>query len=197
MSNTTMAVETYTERAAQLSVEAQQARLADDAQKYSAFKTEMASLEKVTVKAANITRELGLSFAEYYLPGKRESAEVYFNQHYRPLLRMSYEVFLWIISAARKLPEKISCMEHVWPGLQLTFFAGELIDVPERTSPQTSQAKTPYVFFFQHLRGLQSELDKRLSDVREWDEETKSGILEEMDRAEKWLETAKAKLQGV
>ena len=185
---------TYVERAGVMKAEAMAERLAADAVKYAAFKSELRQVEKHSVPAANITRELGLSFEEYWLPNDAVPAENHFNAHYKPVLKMSFAVFRWIIAAARKLPEKSRSMEDLYPALKQMWFAGELIEEGERAEPQEAHDATPVVTVFDRLGKARVALDKTFEGIADWDEDTRAGVREQVNRHEEWLRGIKAKL---
>lgn len=184
----------YTDRAATVDGEVQIARLKQDAAKFVEFKSETGTAEKHFVKAVNLGRELGISFEEYYLPAKKELAMGWFNTHYAGELKMSFDEFAWLIGIARRIPDKCKSMADAMPALQLTLFAGELIELPERSESQVSHETTPYAFFFNALRGMQSNLQKQLADADTWDAQTRTSIAQEIERAEAFLAEAKQKL---
>ncbi len=168
---------TYVERSGAMNAEAVAARLTQDAQKYAAFKGQASEIEVHSVKAANITRELGLSFAEYYLPNDAAAAENHFNSHYKPTLKMSFAVFQWIIAAARRLPDKSKSMEDLYPALKQMWFAGGLIEEGERAEPQESHDATPVVTVFAGLGKAKVALDRSFEGVDKWDTQTRQTVL--------------------
>lgn len=185
---------TYLERAGAMNVVAMASRIKADAEKYAAFKSEMRAVEEHSVPAANITRELGLSFAEYWLPGDATAAENYFNAQYRPLLKMSFAVFQWIIAAARRLPDKCSGMEDLYPALKQMWFAGELIAEGERAAPQEAHDITPVVAVFSRLGKAREALERTFEDATSWDEDTRTGVREQIAKFEEWLVKMKTKI---
>jgi len=184
----------YIARADAKSAEALKAALKADAQKYATFKKEMREVQKFSVESAVIGRELGLSFETYPLPAVHDLAEAHFNQHYRKALEMSYQVFQWLISAARKLPEKIRTMEDVLPALQLNLFASNLLEMPERAAPQEAHDTTPTVSVFKWLGRVRVNLEKTFADVDHWDPDTRNDVRTEIEKTEKWLADWKTKI---
>jgi len=185
---------TYNERADASKHQAMTVRMIADAEAFQDFLTELKPVAKHTVNAANIARDLGQSFDEYYLPGDTDMAKAYFNQHYADVLKMTFEIFKWIKSAARRLPDKCDKMADIWPEVQLLRFAGNLIELPSQTEKQVSHEMTPYNYVFNKLRSVKNELEKRLLEMNEWDEEVRSSIKSEFERMEKWLAAEKGKL---
>ena len=186
---------TYIERADHQSHAAMAVRIESDAARYKDFCAEGKQLEEHTVRAANIGRELGLSFQEYWLPPDRASAENYFNQHYRKPLGLTFAVFNWLIAASKKLPENCRTMEDVLPAIQLTFFAGGLIAPPEgRAVEQESHETTPTQMFWHHLSRTRLELGKALENAGKWDAATKADIRKTLDEHKHWLEEAEKKI---
>lgn len=185
---------TYVERAGSMNAAAGAARLAEDAAKYAAFKSQAGQIEVHSVKAANITRELGLSFAEYWLPNDAAAAENHFNSHYKPTLKMSFDVFQWIIAAARRLPAKSKSMEDLYPALKQMWFAGGLIAEGERAAPQESHDSTPVVAIFDKLGKARVALDRTFENADDWDADTRNGVREVVEKFEEALNKWKAKL---
>lgn len=185
---------TYVERAEQHNLEAQAARLRDDAQKYSVFRQKTAAISEQALPAARLSREMGLSFQAYWLPAKADLAEAHFNAHYAPTLRMSFELFKWFISASRKLPEQIESMQDVVPSLQMRLFAGEQLALAHRTGQQASHEVAPYVFFRKQLSGLRGHLEERLLEKTDWDSTTRSSIRQEIHNTRDWLEKVEREL---
>lgn len=185
---------TYTERARTLDAATQAARIADDAAKYQSFRERMAEVQSHTVPAANIARELGLSFQEYYLPPRKESAEAHFNEHYRTRLQMSFAVFEWLIAAARKLPSVCATMADVMPALQMTLFAGELIEDRQRTEPQHSQEVTPDIGVWNCVTSFKTHLERMLVDTGKWEPEMKQEVRGHIAKARQFLNELEAKL---
>lgn len=185
----------YTGRAAVMDAEAMKARLANDATRYAEFRREIKSVEKFSVQAANIGRELGVSFAEYWLPPNGPAAEAYFKAHYATALGMSFAVFGQLRIIARKLREPVKKMEELFPALQLTLFAGELLQEPERREPQTAHDGTPVQFFFEKLGKTRVEIEKAMGKVSEWDEETRTAIREQVEKFAAWLQSIKERME--
>lgn len=185
---------TYVERSGAMRAAAMESRLAQDAKQYAAFKSEMRQVEKHSVPAAKITRELGISFAEYWLPNEAAAAENHFNAHYRPVLKMSFTVFQWIIAAARRLPEKCESMEDLYPALKQMWFAGELLAEGQRIEAQEAHAATPVVAVFDRLGKARVALEKTFEGATSWDDDTRNGVREQIAKFEEWLEGVKSKL---
>lgn len=184
----------YTDRASAADRAALDARMKHDARKFEEFKAQATGIEDHCVRAGRLGREIGMSFNEYHLPAHAESAEVYYNQHYKPVLKMEFARFKWFMAISRKLPENPRTMQDVLPALQLTLFAGELIELPERAGPQQSHEQTPYTFFFNVLGGLKVDFEKRFKDVDKWDAQTRESVRKEIEKAEQWLEDARKRL---
>src|SRR5690606_37504053 len=105
----------YIERSSRANAQALAARLADDHQKFNQFNQQAKQMANLTVDAANLGRELGLSFQEYHLPRETELAEAYFKKHYAKTLRMSFEQFKWFIAMSRKLEQPAQTIKDVLP----------------------------------------------------------------------------------
>ncbi len=174
--------------------QASAARLADDGAKFIAFKLAGNQLEVAAIDTASRAREMGLSFQEYYLPPKSESARVYFQTHYAEALRMSFDQFQWFIQISKKQPDAPLSMADAFPVLQLALFAGDFIDLPLRTEAQQSHEQTPYTCFFKTLRGLQTDLGKRLEDSAAWDQSERALIKKEIVQAREFLSNAERQL---
>lgn len=184
----------YEGRAREMDARAMNERLSNDALRFREFRQECKAVEKFSVRAGNIGRELGESFAEYFLPPDRAAAENYFNANYRQKLRMSFETFHWLQAVARKLPERVESMEDLFPAIQTMLFAGELLEPAERDGPQEAHESTPYTLFFERLSKTRVELDKAFARAGEWDEATRSSVREQVEKFEAWLIGVKGKL---
>lgn len=185
---------TYVERAGSMNAAAMASRLSADAAKCADFKTEMRSAAKFMVSAANVSRELGQSFAEYWLPNEAAAAENYFNSHYRPVLQIEFATFQWIISASRKLQDETRSMEDAYPAIKQLLLGGGLIAEGERAAPQESHDATPVVTVFDRLGKARVALDRTFESADGWDADTRNGVREVVAKFEEALNKWKAKL---
>jgi hypothetical protein len=169
-------------------------RLKTDAEKILIFKAEILLVARHSIKSGNLSRELGLSFAEYWLPNDAVSAENFYNTHYGPTLMIGFNTFRWFISASRRLPYEIKSMDDVYPGFKQICFAGELIEEGERAAPQESHDATPVVTVFAGLGKARVALERTFDGVGNWDADTRQGVREQIAKFEEWLDGVKAKL---
>lgn len=185
---------TYVERGRVMNAEAMASRLKEDAERCEVFKCEMERVAGHSVSAANVTRELGQSFEEYWLPADAAAAENYFNATYRKVLGIEFKVFQWIISTARRLPEKCESAEDAYPAQKQLWLAGGLIEEGHREEPQAARFVTPVVAVFDRLGKARVALDRTFEDVSGWDEETRTGVREEIKKHREWLGAIELKI---
>lgn len=179
---------TYTEEAQQMDTAAMKARLNSDAKKCAEFRKQMGLGEKSFVNAANITREIGLSFSEYYLPSDAAAAENFFNKNYKKVLGLRFDQFQWVKSAARKLPDKCKKLADVYPALQMEFFAAGLLERPERDGQQQSHATTAAQAFFVQLNTARTKLNHICKSSADWTPQIRTEIKKHVDEHQKWLD---------
>lgn len=185
---------TYIERADQADHAALAARLQSDRERYVAFRVEMDAVAMHCIPAARIAKDIGLSFEEYPLPARAELAEAYFNAHYARALGMSFNMFKWFKSTARKLSDKIETMQDVMPAFQLMLWAGEHAALPNSRAPQVSHETTPFNFFSKTLRGLKADLEKQFTAADHWDARTRESIREVIHTTREWMEQLERRL---
>jgi hypothetical protein len=185
---------TYAERATELKSEASKKRIEADAKTYGLFRQEIDGVKNSIVNASNLGRQLGISFEEYWLPPGKAGAENFFNKNYRAKLRMSFQVFCWLKQASSRLPEKCKTVEDCWPAIQMTFFAGGLIEVPQREEQQQSHIVSPVQSFFLNFGAVRHKLEKIAGKADDWDAKIKDGVKEQIKMMRAWLTEIESKL---
>jgi len=185
----------YETRAVMHREELNVARLAHDAELYSRFAENMRHSGKLMVDSANEARELGLSFSGYYLPTGGESARAYYAEHYQSTLGFRFDVFKWLIAISKRLPEPCREPKDMVGVLQLSLWASELTELPHREEAQCATRITPFVRCFNSIRGAEEVIEKMIADAKEWNYETRSNIVKELERHRAWAEQTRRALE--
>ena len=184
---------TYSERSAIADHQADTERFRRIKQLFEKFGQGSQTIEKSTIAAVNIARDIGLELQG--IAGSEQLGFSFFKTHCEDSLPFNFETAQRFVAVARKSPEKVTTMVEAAPVIQQVLFAANLLELPDkRDQPQISHDSTPVTFVFHTLGTAWERIENKMRDLPKWDDMTRESVRHEIERFEKKAVELKAKL---
>jgi len=184
---------TYTERSAIADHQADAERFRRIEQLFEKFGQGSQTIEKSTIAAVNIARDIGLELQG--IAGSEQLGFSFFKTHCEASLPFNFETAQRFVAIARRSPKKVTTMGEAAPVIQMMLFAANLLELPgRREGHQISRTPAPFAFISYTLGTAWERIENEMRDISKWDDVTRESVRHEIERFEKKAVELKAKL---
>jgi|APGre2960657404_1045060.scaffolds.fasta_scaffold03325_3 hypothetical protein len=169
-----------------LQIAARQAAIDGVASDWAELLNEAHDMARSKIRFVNLGRKIGIGIQEAC--GHNQIGFSFFNEIAAGLpASLNYEAARKCVKLANAMPQPAKTIEDAEAVEQLLLEASGVVDAPKRLEQHTTRDVAPATFFFKVFGELRERVSKKIATAKEWDEDTRGGVLTEINRAEKWI----------